>query len=92
MDRDAVGELLEIENLPVGRSKDIEILKSKKQKNTTSQDNYIMNLFGLSVWCDRVCGPEKILKAKQSNQFLSNFSPSVDKCHDKQTQEKYQPH
>ena len=41
-----------------------------------------MNLFGLSVWWDRVCRPEKRLNAKQSNQnaklqFMSNFSPSV---------------
>ena len=82
---DAVGEILEIETLPVGRSKDsgrIDIPKSRKQKNTTAQENYIMNLFGLSVWWDRVCRPEKRLNAKQSNQnaklqFMSNFSPSV---------------
>ena len=83
--RDAVGELSEIETLPVGRSKDsgkIDIPKSRKQKNTTAQENCIMNLFGLSVWWDRVCRPEKRLNAKQSNQnaklqFMSNLSPSV---------------
>ena len=55
-----------------------------KTTNSTVRDNYIMNLFGLSAWWDRVCRPDKGLKcqAKQSNQnaklrFMSNFSPST---------------
>ena len=53
-----------------------------KVKNTTAQANYIMNLFGLSAWWDRVCRHEKKqeLQTTQSNQkakvdFLTNYSP-----------------
>ena len=59
----------------------------EKVKNTTAQANFIINLFGLSAWWDRVCRHEKKEKVQttkpnptQSNQkakveFLTNYSP-----------------
>ena len=58
------------------------IRKDRKVKNTTAQANYIMNLFGLSAWWNRVCRHEKKqeLQTTQSNQkakvdFLTKYSP-----------------
>ena len=55
-----------------------------KQKNTAAQSNYILNLYGLAAWWERVCRPGKSIKltsvqADQSNQnakmtFLKTFS------------------
>ena len=54
-----------------------------KEKNTVSQNNYIVNLYGLSAWWERVSKPGKSLKfpavqEHQTNQhakvsFLTNF-------------------
>ena len=69
------------EQVPTPSSK-IRKDRKVKVKNTTAQANYVMNLFGLSAWWDRVCRHEKKqeLQTTQSNQkakvdFLTNYSP-----------------
>ena len=52
----------------------------EKVKNTTAQANFIINLFGLSAWWDRVCRHEKKEKAQTTkpNPTQSNQKAKVD--------------